>query len=209
MLVRLETADPGKWIVKGGVALLLRLDPNRTSDDVDLTYVHATGEHAIVVEALKRAFAVDMGDFFHFEFVTPPAANDGVKREILEVRVRVRIGEAPWLEFGVDLGRPAINVPTDAIVPRSALTGLDDVDRLPPLRALALPTQIAEKTCAMFERHGERGNHSTRARDLVDVAMIATQVEGIGADELIAQMQTRGAAASGSADTPGGAPRIS
>lgn len=66
---------------EGGVSLLLRLDPNRTSDDIDLTYVHAAGEHAIAIEALERAFAVDLDDFFHFEFVTPPSSANRVDRD--------------------------------------------------------------------------------------------------------------------------------
>ena len=189
LLVRLETADPGKWVVKGGVALLLRLDPNRTSDDIDLTYLHAAGEHEIALEALERAFTVELDDFFRYEFASPPSPVDRADADTFEVRVRALIGNSPWLEFGVDLGRPAIDVPSDALAPRSVLTGLEAVDQLPPLRALALPAQIAQKTCAMYERHGQQGHFSTRARDLVDIAMIAMQVEGIEADQLTAQIR--------------------
>lgn len=36
LLFRLFETQPERWVVKGGAALLLRLDPNRTSNDVDL-----------------------------------------------------------------------------------------------------------------------------------------------------------------------------
>lgn len=190
LLVRLEAADPGRWVVKGGVALLLRLDPNRTSDDIDLTYVDAAGEHAKAVEALGRAFAVtlDEDDFFSFEFVSPPTLADRVDDDTFEVRVRALIGQTPWLEFGVDLARPAIDVAAEPLEPRTTLTGIDAVDQLPPLQALRLPAQVAQKVCAMFEVHGQQGHFSTRARDLVDVAMIAMQVDTLPADELTDQL---------------------
>jgi len=46
LLARLFAARPDGWVVKGGVALLLRLDPNRTSNDIDITYIDEAGEHA-------------------------------------------------------------------------------------------------------------------------------------------------------------------
>jgi hypothetical protein len=46
-LARLFETQPDRWVVKGGAALLLRLDPNRTSNDIDLAYVGEAGEHAV------------------------------------------------------------------------------------------------------------------------------------------------------------------
>ena len=39
LLARIFATQPERWVVKGGVALLLRLDPNRASNDIDLAYV--------------------------------------------------------------------------------------------------------------------------------------------------------------------------
>lgn len=39
LLARLFETQPDRWVVRGGAALLLRLDPNRTSNDIDLAYV--------------------------------------------------------------------------------------------------------------------------------------------------------------------------
>ena len=54
---------------------------------------------------------------------------------------------------------------------------------MPPLRTLAWPQQIAEKICEVFEQHG--GAHSSRARDLADLGMIAKQVDGLDGTALI------------------------
>jgi hypothetical protein len=57
------------------------------------------------------------------------------------------------------------------------LTGASAVDEIPNVTTLSFPAQIADETCAIHERHGETGKHSTRARDLADIAMIAGQVD--------------------------------
>ncbi len=67
LLFRLFRAQPERWVVKGGAALLLRLDPNRTSNDIDLVYVQEAGEHAVALRALCEAASYDAGDFFAFE----------------------------------------------------------------------------------------------------------------------------------------------
>ena len=185
LLVRLEASAPQRWIVKGGVALLLRLDPSRTSDDIDLSYVDAAGEHATAIRALERAFEIDAGDFFAFAFTTLVAAGLGeTDADTFTVRVRARVGEIEWATFGVDLQAPSIDAPTETISNAGDLTGLGAVDDLPPLRALPISQQLAEKTCAMFERHGVTPSFSSRARDLVDIAMIASQVDKIDGTKL-------------------------
>jgi nucleotidyltransferase AbiEii toxin of type IV toxin-antitoxin system len=61
------------------------------------------------------------------------------------------------------------------------LTGEPAVDEIARVALLALPAQVADKVCALFERHGPGGYVSSRARDLADVAMIATQKHFDGA----------------------------
>ena len=42
----------------------MRLDPNRTSNDIDVTYIARAGEHALALRALERAVGHDLGDLF-------------------------------------------------------------------------------------------------------------------------------------------------
>lgn len=179
LVARMFTVEPDRWVLKGGFALILRLDPSRTSNDIDVTYVADTGEHALAVEALQRAAAHDLGDFFSFEIVNVGAETDDRARR---VSLLCRLGAREFTRFRVDLAVPRPDVPSEEIE-APPLSGIDGVDAVPLLRALAWSQQIAEKVCAALERHGD--NFSSRARDLADLGMIATQVDDLDGTELI------------------------
>src|SRR5262249_30081415 len=74
------------------------------------------------------------------------------------------------------------HVPTER-VDAQPLTGVIEIDSLPPVLVLAWPQQIADKVCAIFEDHS--GQFSLRARDLADLGLIADQVRGLEGGELI------------------------
>ena len=57
LLARLFNARPEGWVVKGGAALLLRLDPNRTSNDIDIAYLDQAAGAGIEVVAGQRTLA--------------------------------------------------------------------------------------------------------------------------------------------------------
>src|SRR6185369_1924311 len=96
------------------------------------------------------------------------------------VPVVARIGATTFAEFSIDLALPREDdVEIEWVQPEATLTGQPEVDQTEPVALLALPAQIADKLCALHERHGD-GHYSSRARDLADLAMIAQQkdVEG-------------------------------
>ena len=187
LLARLFETQSDRWVVKGGAALLLRLDPNRTSNDIDLAYVVEAGEHAVALEALVEAAAHDAGDFFDFEIARGKAIEvdpDHPLERAISVPVIARIGGVVFAEFSIDLASPrddAIDV--EWLEPEATLTGDPAVDEIAPVALLALPAQLADKTCAIFEVHGTDGHASSRARDLADIAMVATQKD-VDGDEL-------------------------
>src|SRR3954452_19162814 len=43
LVARMFATSPDEWVLKGGYAMILRLDPNRTSNDIDVSYVNAAG----------------------------------------------------------------------------------------------------------------------------------------------------------------------
>ncbi len=186
LLARLFETQPERWVVKGGAALLLRLDPNRTSNDIDLAYVAQAGEHAVALEALVEAAAYDAGDFFEFTIApdkTITVDPDHPLERALGVPVQARIGGTVFADFGIDLGLPSDDVvDVEWVRPQATLTGEAAVDETPPVALLALTAQIADKVCAIFERHGPDGHVSSRARDLADVAMIAGQKDVDGTE---------------------------
>lgn len=179
LLARLFAVQPDRWVVKGGAALLLRLDPNRTSNDIDLAYVADAGEHAVALAALVAAASHDLDDFFAFEVDRDRLVEidpDHPLERAVSVPVRAAIGGTTFAEFRVDLALPRDEaVAIDWLTPPPTLTGEPAVDATAPVAVLALPSQLADKLCAIFERHGADAAFSSRARDLADIAMIATQ----------------------------------
>jgi hypothetical protein len=165
-------------VVKGGAALLLRLDPNRTSNDIDLAYVREAGEHAVALAALEEAAQKDLGDFFTFEIKSGRYVDQEHPLErAFSLPVVTRIGEREFARFSIDLAVPRDDVESEWVESGTAVTGHPAVDSLPPVATLTFPAQIADKFCAIYEMHGAKQTHSTRARDLADVAMIADQVD--------------------------------
>jgi hypothetical protein len=178
LLSRLFASQPDDWVVKGGAALLLRLDPNRTSNDIDIAYVREAGEHAVALRALREAVGLDLGDFFNFEVGAGIVVDeDHPLEQALSVPVVARIGEQEFARFSIDLALPREDVEAEKVATAPALTGVAAVDQLPPIAALTFAAQVADKACATFERHGKDGEPSSRARDLADLAMIAKQVD--------------------------------
>ena len=88
-----------------------------------------------------------------------------------------RVGEKEFARFSVDLALPREHVDAEFIEAATSLTGEQAVDGIPRLATLTFPAQLADKICALFEKHGERRTYSSRARDLADIAMIASQVD--------------------------------
>jgi hypothetical protein len=166
LLERLYVADD-RWIVKGATALLAREIGVRATKDIDI-YREATREEA---EAdLRRAAAMDIGDWFRFEIGagTTIADTDGVR-----LPVAAFVGNTEWASFRVDLVGADLRMtgePED--VPPLARVIIPDVEQH-GYRAYPLVDHIADKICATFERHGTTGMPSTRYRDLIDLVAIA------------------------------------
>jgi hypothetical protein len=179
LLARMYGADPERWVVKGGFALILRLDPSRPSNDIDVTYVDAAAEHAVALEALERAAGYELDDFFSFEV---DRVGEETEDRARRITVIARLGAKEFSRFRVDLALPSPAVPTERI-DAPPLVGIDEIDALPSILVLAWPQQIADKVCAVFERYGD--GFSSRVRDLADLAMIAQQVDGLSANALI------------------------
>jgi hypothetical protein len=166
LLERLYVVDDG-WIVKGATALLARDLGVRGSLDVDV-YREVASETA---EAdVRRAAAVDIGDWFRFEVGPRSEIGDDAVR----LRITALIGATTWVEFHVDLvgadmrmtGQPE-DVPPLArdIIPSVTQRGY---------KAYPLVDHVADKVAATYETHGVAGSPSTRYRDLVDLVSIVS-----------------------------------
>jgi len=165
-LARLMADAPERWLLKGGLALQLRLGQRaRTTQDIDLLLVEPL---ANIHQALVRAAASDLTDWFEFEVALPtaPALPGGGMRFLVVSRLDGR----PFERFHVDVGidDPVLE-PAEAITlpPVLAFAGLAPTR----VRCYPLTQQLAEKLHA-YTRPRQHGDNS-RVKDLVDFLLLA------------------------------------
>jgi hypothetical protein len=163
LLVRLDHAMPGQWVLKGGMALEVRLgDRARTTRDLDLAMRQAARDGEAVRERLIEALAGDAeGDGFEFRI--------GPARDIDADDA----GRPGW-RFLVDArldGRTFAKVRLDVVARPEEISATDRV-RLPTVLAFAGdPAQhFAEKLHAFTRPYGERPN--SRVKDLPDLVLL-------------------------------------
>lgn len=172
VVARLEAAEPGRWVLKGGMALEVRLrDDARLTKDIDLGLRDEVDEPGELHERLVDALGVNLdGDGFAFTVAAPiKLAEDGTGRSTWRTRVSAAL--AGKLFGGVQLD----------VSPRAH--ELDATDRLTLSNSLAfaeIPAPVveivdvqrhaAEKFHAMLRDFGDREN--SRVRDLVDLVLL-------------------------------------
>jgi hypothetical protein len=183
ILERLYLTDD-EWIVKGAAALLARNVGVRSTIDIDI-YREAAREEA---EAeFRLAAAADIGDWFRFE-VRPSRtldSTDGVR-----LPVKAFIGNTIWVEFHVDLVGADLRMtgePED--VPPLARISMPDMTQR-GYRAYPLIDHVADKVCAVFERHGDNGSPSARFKDLIDLVAISRSAASLKAGPLIRALRS-------------------
>lgn len=168
------------WVLKGGTAVLARVQGARTTKDVDLLGQLSSLDAA--VEALRAASALDLGD--HFRFVITNVGNtvDGAGQPAVDgcrVGIDGYCGAVKKDSFSVDIVTGSLmtmepELRTDTVLD---LPGVKE----PTLRLYPVVDHIADKLCATQAMYGPDGTRgSSRVRDLVDLVVLAgTQdVEG-------------------------------
>ena len=172
LLVRLEIGTPRRWVVKGGMALEIRLgDRARSTRDLDLAVRDVQGGGEAVRELLIDCLSLDReGDGFEFLVGEPTA---------------ITLDEAgrPGWRFPVEsrmAGRTFANVRLDVVARDDEISKTQRVELPGVLDFAGLerhdvevvdPTQhFAEKAHAFTRTYGERPN--TRVRDLPDMVLL-------------------------------------
>lgn len=159
---------PDQWLLKGGFALELRLAGHaRATKDIDIDW-QADEEH--LRETLIDTAAHDAGDYFTFAIEQTEAPEDrlgGSHRFRVATSLAGRLFETFLLDVGF---RRDEEVRADTLTTEPLLTFAE----IPPVevRAVPLELQVAEKLHA-YTRTYEGDRPSTRAKDLVDLALIA------------------------------------
>lgn len=168
LLARLLAVAPGQWLLKGGFALDVRLaDRARSTKDVDIDW---QADEEQLQEALIDAAAHDAGDFFTFTIERTGIPEDrlgGSHRFRVTASLAARLFERFLLDVGL---RRDEDVASEVLTTEDLLSFAG----IPPVEVDAVPLelQVAEKLHA-YTRTYEGARASTRAKDLVDLALIA------------------------------------
>lgn len=175
LLARLIAVQADAWVLKGGLALQLRLgDRARTTKDIDL---HARVKQQNIHEALIRASALELGDWFQFEVAQSDTLSPDQVGGAIRFDVQALLDGRPFEKFHVDIGAsdPVVE-PVEIITAPPLLEFADIPATLIPCYPLS--QHIAEKVHAytLSRLSGE----NSRVRDLVDILLMAElgQIQG-------------------------------
>lgn len=172
LLVRLELGAPGRWIVKGGMALELRLgDRARSTRDLDLALRDVQGGGAAVRELLIDCLSV-VREEDGFEFLVGKAATitlDEAGRPGWRYPVESRMAGRTFANVRLDVVARDVEI---SKTQRVELPGVLDFAGLGRHEVEVVdPTQhFAEKAHAFTRTYGDRPN--TRVRDLPDMVLL-------------------------------------
>lgn len=182
-LTRMVAVAPDAFVLKGGLALELRLARARTTRDVDvLARGDADGADALMQRA--ASFVSEPQD--HIVFSVAPNADapeidgEGVCYHGRRYRVTPTIASRPFGDpFGVDVAIADAVVGAPEVLEGSDFFARYGLSRL-RVPVYPLPTHIAEKVHALTL---PRARPNSRLKDLVDVALLS-EVDGHDADLL-------------------------
>ncbi|HET8640217.1 MAG TPA: nucleotidyl transferase AbiEii/AbiGii toxin family protein [Solirubrobacterales bacterium] len=184
LLVRLIEVAKGRWLLKGGFALELRLAARaRSTKDIDIEW---RAEENELLDALLDAARHDAGDFFVFTIERAGIPEDRLGGSH-RFRASASLAGRPFETFLLDVGfrsDDALSVETlqtDALLD---FAGIEPIE----IDAVPLALQIAEKLHA-YTRTYEGQRPSTRTKDLVDLALIA-ELSSLDAATLHREIET-------------------
>jgi predicted nucleotidyltransferase component of viral defense system len=165
LLARLQHAAAGRWVLKGGFALEVRLGgAARSTRDIDLDW-GATLEDA--TEALLAACDVDLADNFVFA-LDRRGAPAGV--ESARFHVDAYVAGRPFERFAIDVGfLKSLPGPFAEITVPNLLAFAGIPTTTVPV--LNLGRHLAEKLHA-YTRSYPAGRTSSRPKDLIDMVLI-------------------------------------
>jgi hypothetical protein len=172
VVARLQTSEPDRWVIKGGMALEVRLgDEARLTKDLDLGLRDEVRTGADLHDRLINALTGDL-DADGFTLAAAPPVKlreDSTGNVTWRVKVAARLAGKVFGGIQLDVS------------PRMHELNATDRMALPNSLAFAgVPTRIAEiidvhrhaaeKFHAMLRSHGDREN--SRVRDLVDLVIL-------------------------------------
>lgn len=187
-LARLAIEQPGQWLLKGGVAMQLRLGSlARTTKDIDLPLALP---HSAAQQTLALAARRDLGDWFAFTVEPARGPLPGVGEGGLRFPATALLDGRVFESFHIDVGSgdPVVESPETLTMPALlAFSGISSA----VVPCYPVSQHIAEKVHAYVRPHPTGAN--TRVRDLVDLVLLARNCS-VNGEKLHAALQATFAA---------------
>jgi hypothetical protein len=172
LLARVMSGLGRHVVLKGGLALEIRIDGARTTRDIDLALFGAEGT---ILERLQALGQLDLGDFMTFEIQpdksNPEVTGDGVLYGGKRLRVECKLaGKLYGARFGLDIIFGGVMLGDATPIKGEDFLGFAGI-AAPDLQLLPIETHVAEKLHAYTL---PRTSPNSRVRDLPDMALLAT-----------------------------------
>jgi hypothetical protein len=167
LLARLIRAQPDQWVLKGGLALQLRLgDRARTTKDIDLLSLTEPNQ---VFDSLREAVALKIEDWFDFEVGRPSKDQERIAGGIRYTVVSLLDGRT-FERFHIDVGvGDLLAEPVDYLATPDLLS-FAEIDPV-VVPCYPITQQLAEKIHAYTRQYAS--GVSSRVKDFVDIILLA------------------------------------
>lgn len=175
VVARLEVAEPGQWVLKGGMALEVRLrDEARLTKDIDMGLRSVISDAAALHEQLIEALTADpFGDRFSIMVgQVIQLMEDDSGHVTWRAKVAAQLAGRPFGGVQLDVSPRAHELEQTDIVPLPNSLAFAGIDT-PTIEIIDVHRHAAEKYHAMLRDFGDREN--TRVRDLVDLVILHEQ----------------------------------
>jgi hypothetical protein len=169
LLARLLVVAPDRWLLKGGLALDLRLgERSRTTRDMDLA--RRDDEDAATAD-LIAAQALDLGDHFAFAIQRTGALDAALDGAAVRYHAVAALAGRVFEEVVVDVGFSDLPLAPDRLAGSDLLAFAGIAPIVVP--TVPLEQHIAEKVHAYTRTYANQ-RASSRVKDLIDLALIRT-----------------------------------
>lgn len=172
VVARLAHAEPGTWVLKGGMALEVRLrDEARLTKDIDLGFRGTVGERSELQGRLVDALSVDpFGDRFVLAAGAPTELTpDGGDQLTWRSSVSAGLAGKPFGGIKLDISPRSHELQQTDVVTLPNSLAFAEIE-VPNIEIIDVNRHAAEKFHAMLRDFGDREN--SRVRDLLDLVIL-------------------------------------
>ncbi|MBM7789344.1 nucleotidyl transferase AbiEii/AbiGii toxin family protein [Tenggerimyces flavus] len=172
VIARIQAVEPGRWVLKGGMALEVRLhDDARLTKDIDLGLRDDVSSALDLHERLIEILTLELDQDYFIFTIDPPERlrEDSGGFPTWRAKVSAQLADKPFGRVQLDVSPRAheLQVTDRLALPNSlAFAGVPAVE----VEAVDLHRHAAEKFHGMLRDFGDR--ETSRVRDLVDLTIL-------------------------------------